>query len=231
MVGLLAVQMTAFANDEARDSSGLSLVGVAEQEGVLYASLFDSATGDYFLPSTKAPDSGYELVAVTEDQNAVVRHNGQCYLLRLGWSGSATPVADAPSQASVQAQNIARPGSDESAVPIPPPGAKLPLVFQSDQVKGMTFTDDQKAIISRLRSQFLAAIGGSVNSASLSSNPATTNTPTPTVVDATSPVTAPSPATPPQNWISAQEYNDEIFRMLFGTQAFLAYQMGLGSKP
>jgi hypothetical protein len=231
MVAMLATRALALAEDQTPGASGLTFVGVAEQGGVVYVSLFDNTTGDHFLPSTKAPNGGYELVSITEDQDAIVRHNGQSYLLRLGWSDGATPVANAPSQASAQLQNIPRPGSDEAVMPTSPPGAKLPLVFQSDQVKGMIFSDDQKVIVTRLRGQFLAAIGAP-GSAAVTSAPTADNTTAPTAVtDATSLATTSSAASPTQTWISAQEQSDEIFRMLFGYQAFNAYEMGLGSKP
>ena len=227
MVLLLATRALALAEDQTPGASGLTFVGVAEQGGVVYVSLFDNTTGDHFLPSTKASDGGYELMSITEDQDAIVRHNGQSFRLRMGVPDDPTPVADGPSQASIQVPNLPRPGSDEAVMPTSPPGAKLPLVFQSDQVKGMIFSDDQKAIITRLRGQFLAAIGIGANSNAIASVPGATNTTTPSAATAATS----SSATPTQTWISAQEYNDEIFRMLFGTQAFNAYEMGLGSKP
>jgi hypothetical protein len=224
---LLTTGAVALAEDRDLVAAGITLVGVAEQGGVVYVSLFDNATGDHFLPSTKAPDGGYELVSITEDQDAIVRHNGHSFRLRMGVTGDATPVGEGPSQASIQVPNLPRPGSDEAVVPTSPPGAKLPLVFQSDQVKGMIFSDDQKAIIGRLRGQFLATIGTGANSNAIASGPAATNTTTSSAATAATS----SSAVPTQTWISAQEYNDEIFRMLFGTQAFNAYEMGLGSKP
>ncbi len=225
---LLTTGAVALADDRDPVASGLTLVGVAEQGGVVYVSLFDKATGGHFLPSTKAPDGGYELVSITEDQDAIVRHNGQSFRLRMGVTGDATPVGEGPFQASIPVPNIPRPGSDEGAVvPTSPPGAKLPLVFQSDQVKGLILSDDQKAIISRLRGQFLATIGEGANTVAIASASAATNA---TTSSATTAATS-SSATPAQTWISAQEYNDEIFRMLFGAQAFNAYEEGLGSKP
>jgi hypothetical protein len=226
LVLALAAPAMARAEAPAGDVSKLALVGVAEQGGVAYASLFDYATGEHFLPSTKSPDGGYELVSVTDDENAVVRYNGQSIRLHLGLVGGGTLVATAPSSAAFAEQHIARPGSDEAATPTPPPGAKLPLVFQSGDLSRLHLTDEQKSTIYRLRGQFLAAIGAGY----LSPATASTAAATPTATSSVSSPTSASSSDPTATWNSAQERSDDIFKMLYGYQAFNAYELAVQAQ-
>ena len=215
------------------DASELTLVGLANADGITYASLVDPRTGEHFLPSTRSADDGLELVSVTASEEAIVRQNGQSYRLRLGWpQGSGTTVNEVPRPWA----NIPQPGVDPDAAPTPPPGQKLPLVFQSGDMKGLNLTDEQKATIKHLRQQFLAEIGngssvtGNLSAASGSSGKDAGE------ADVSSPAAissgVPGVTTTPQvrQWMTAQEQSDEEFVLQFGTEAFNLYQMGLQSK-
>jgi len=214
------------------DVSRLTLVGIAEVDGVTYASLYDAANGKHFLTSSKDAYNGLELVSVASPESATIRQDGQTFLLRLSWPSGAVPVAD-ETPAPV-AQIIPLPGSVEATAPKPPEGAKLPLVFQTGDLAKLNLSDDQKTAISRLRQQFVAAVGGG------SAAPVTSTVPTVAPQDSavTSPLGTSSPvaATPAvtdppyQNWLTAQEKSDAEFVMLFGQEAFNLSQMGLQGK-
>jgi hypothetical protein len=229
---LLGLMLTAgLIRADQVDVSQLTLVGIAEADGVTYASLYNAQNGEHFLTSSKDSDDGLELVAVASNESATIRQNGQTYLLRLSWPSGAAPVAD-ESPAPV-AQNIPLPGSVEATAPTPPEGAKLPLVFQVGNLAKLNLSDDQKAAIGRLRQQFTAAVGGGSAAAVIQAAPAA---PEPSVTApetpaTSSPVATTAVASPPyQNWLTAQETSDAQFVMLFGEQAFLLSQMGSQSK-
>ncbi len=230
--GLLALMLTAgLVRADQVDVSKLTLVGIAEVDGVTYASLYDARNGEHFLTSSKGADERFELVGVTENESATIRQNGQTFLLRLSWSTEAVPVESEATTPVVQ--NIPQPGSVEATAPKPPEGGKLPLVFQVGNLSKLDLSDDQKATITRLRQQFVGAIGG--GSAAVAS-PAVSllsgqdaATPATPAASTLAPVAA--PVDPPyQNWLTAQEKSDADFKMLFGQQAFNLSQMGPQSK-
>jgi hypothetical protein len=242
----LALAVVALASpvwgEEAAPSPSLMLVGVAEADGVIYASVVDAQTGERFLLNTRAADGGLELVSATAGESAVVRQNGQSFLLRLGWpSGMGNVGNSAPSPAAFTVQNIPRPGADADVVLTPPPGGKVPLVFQSGDMQGLNLTAGQKAIITRLRSQFVAAIGGGgggasstvpVPGATVATEIPASSTPGSTALgSASAAVSNTSPEAQATVWETAQEQSDDIFRMLFGYQAFNAYEEGLHGQP
>jgi len=230
--GLLALLLTAgLVRADQVDVSKLTLVGIAEVDGVTYASLYDARNGEHFLTSSKGADERFELVGVIENESATIRQNGQTYLLRLSWPAEAVPV-EAEATAPV-AQNIPLPGSVEATAPKPPEGAKLPLVFQVGNLAKLDLSDDQKAAITRLRQQFVGAIGG--GSAAVASTAVSTvsgqDAATPATAAASSLVPTAAPVDPPyQNWLTAQEKSDAEFTMLFGEQAFILSQMGAQGK-
>jgi hypothetical protein len=231
---LLALVLTAgVMRAEQIDASELTLVGLANANGITYASLVDPRTGEHFLPSTRSADDGLELVSVTGGQEAVVRQNGQSFRLRLGWAHGLGAVA---SEAPRSSADITQPGVDPDAVPTPPAGQKLPLVFQSGDMKGFNLTDEQKATIKRLRQQFLAQVGGGSSAAGSSSVVTGGSVNDAGAADVSSPATVsssgPDATTTPQvrKWLTAQEQSDEEFVLQFGTEAFNLYQMGLKSN-
>ena len=233
----LAAFMASARSDSPVDTSHLTLVGIAEANGTTYASLVDAQTGKHFIPSSRSADNGLELVSVREGEDAVIRQNGQSFVLKLGWpDGTGSEVNDVPRpEASPIAQYIPRPGTDPNAPPTPPPGEKLPLVFQARDLSSFDLTDAQKGIISRLRQQFVAAVSGGAGSAGSSAAVlagATVDAAPDTVTPVSSPpVAPPSAADPIPRWESAQEQSDDIFKMLFGYQAFNAYEMNLHRSP
>jgi hypothetical protein len=232
MVALAGISTCAWAADEP-DVSNLSLVGVAEVDGVSYASLIDSRNGDHYLPSTRSAEGGLELVGVTGDQSATIRQNGRTFFFRLDEQGEQS--TDGAAVTVVVTTTVG--SSTDGSVPTPPPGAKLPLVFQSGDMKGMNLSDAQKSAITRLRQQFLAALatGGGAGSSTTASATATastsgqeTNTQT---QDESNGGDQSVPHDPRfQNWLTAQEISDATFQMEFGTEAFNLYEMSLQSK-
>jgi hypothetical protein len=202
-----------------------TLVGIAKFEGVSYASFIDERTGDHFLLSTQnKSDREVTLTAVhTQDDPsgtaAIVLSAGVSLLL--GFEAAVVAPSDLASSVN-PASNLPRPGSTAVSELKPPPGATLPLVFAEVDPRKMTLTDDQKATLSRLRQDFIKAVKGT--------DPATTSAAPATPADSASPSPATNPSSPSPTdtalptWETAQEKSDEEFRMLYGTQAFLAYQ-------
>jgi hypothetical protein len=90
----------------------------------------------------------------------------------------------------------------------------------------MTLTDEQKATLKQLRQDFINAVNGTGGGGAIAdaSAPASSNSPS---ANANIPVASSQNATTAdqqlQNWIRAQEHSDEMFRMLYGYQAFNAY--------
>ncbi len=240
LVAFFVLSAKAFAESPVA-TSDLVLVGVAQSDGVTYASVVDAQTGERFLPSTRGADGGIELVEITADEDAILRQNGRSFLVHLGWASGTASVSNVIPQPTAVSQNIARPGANETTTPTPPPGEKLPLVFQSGDLKGFNLTDDQKAMIVRLRQQFLASIGGTGSSPAAAlapGGPTSTSTgenpSSPASQGATDGNAGSSSAaapTPTQVWETAQEQSDDLFKMLFGTEAFNLYEMGLAPKP
>ena len=230
MLGLLL--MAGRARADQVNVSQLTLVGIAEVDGVTYASLYDAANGKHFLTSSKDAYDGLELVSVAEQESATIRQDGQTFLLRLSWPSGAVPVAG---EVTV-AQEIPLPGSVEATAPRPPEGANLPLVFQVGDLAKLNLSDGQKATIVRLRQQFVAAVGGgsggTVNQAGATVSEQDVAAPTTLPAGPLSPTTA--PVDPPyQNWLTAQEKSDAEFVMLFGQEAFNLSQMSApsGASP
>jgi len=229
---LLGMTLSAgFIRADQVDVSQLTLVGVAEADGVTYASLYNAQNGEHFLTSSKDSDNGLELVAVASNESATIRQNGQTFLLRLSWPNAAEPV-DVEAAASI-VQDVPLPGSVEATAPKPPEGGRLPLVFQVGNLAKLNLSDEQKAVIARLRQQFAGAVGG--GSAAVASPAASTvsgqdtASPTTAATRSLAPVSAPVDL-PYQNWLTAQEKSDAQFVMLFGEQAFNLSQMGIGAK-
>jgi hypothetical protein len=236
-VALFGAALTAgLIRAEQVDVSELTLVGIAEADGVTYASLYDAQNGEHFLASTKSADGGLELVAVTEGESATIRQNGRSFLLRLSWPAATAELANDVARPTETVQNIPLPGSVEAATPKPPPNGKLPLVFQTGDLAKLNLSDEQKAAITRLRQQFVAAIGGGP-AAVAGGITSTTSEPDAAALPATTtalPSTAtPAPEPPYQDWLTAQEKSDAEFVMLFGQEAFNLSQMAphAGASP
>ncbi len=81
------------ARGNEQDVSGFSLRGIARVEGIFYASIVNDQTGQHFLLSSRSPEQGLELLAITPSEEAIIRQAGRSFSLRLGWSGSAAAVA------------------------------------------------------------------------------------------------------------------------------------------
>lgn len=87
------------------DSPDYSLVGIAEFDGVSYASLIDKKSQEHFLLAGDEPDHGLALVSVTRGKDiggtsAVVKKNGQLLTLKLEKSAAtatSSATAESPS--------------------------------------------------------------------------------------------------------------------------------------
>ena len=222
----LAGALLAPGADRKLVSADLLLVGVAHLDGAFYASVVDKRTDEHFLLSAGVSEYSVKLVSITSAYDAIVEQDGQSTVLRLGWD-SSSPLPDASNRAA-SASSISS-ISHPAALPTPPPGESLPLVFQALDPRKIQLTEEQQAIVSQLRQKFLGAIGGSNSGVS----PATTATNVGNApADTQNAVTSSNQAVRrTQVWQTAQEQNDAEFKMLFGVQAFNLYQMGLASHP
>jgi hypothetical protein len=116
----------AVATEEAApDSPDYSLVGIAQFDGVYYASVVDRKTQEHFLLTTDKPSNGMTLTSVTTGHNgsetvAVVQKDGQAMTLKLEQVASAAGVPGAPPMPST----------------MPFPGGNNPQI-QSPVVSGM----------------------------------------------------------------------------------------------
>jgi hypothetical protein len=125
----------ASADASAPASSDYSLVGIAQFEGISYASLIEKQSQEHFLISGEKPTRGFTLVSVTRgkedgtDTFAVVQKDGQSITLRLESAPPSGAVA-----ASVSTPQIPMPGaavpSHPGAISRPPPGTPPPILFR-----------------------------------------------------------------------------------------------------
>ena len=113
----------AVATPEAgQESPDYALKGVAQFDGVSYASLIDKKSQEHFLLSTDKPARGLKLVSISHgkdpsDTVAVIEGNGQSITLKL--DVTETPSAG-PNVAATQAPNAPPPQ-------IPMPGSTGPV--------------------------------------------------------------------------------------------------------
>jgi hypothetical protein len=231
------------AGDSAPPSFDYSLVGLARLDGVAYASLINAKTQEHVLLSTANTEGGLKLASIATDNDplgpsALIQNNGVSILLKLGSGGfqvqaksPTASVTDSQANASPSASTLSpvlpAPGTAKPAGLKPPPGGSLPLVFRPVNAKALNLTEDQQAIINQLRQSFTAAVNGAGSSnadAQTTSSNGNTND---------SSGTSQNAATNDQqlqNWRSAQELSDDLFKMRFGYQAFNQYQMALVSQ-
>ena len=245
LAALVFVALTAHGalGDQAPDradpllsSSNYTLVGIAKFDGISYASLLDRQTGNHFLLSTdKKSELNVALSSVRTDYDpsgpaAIVEKDSVSVIVKLesGISLASSGLVSSPAlftQPSL-APNTPQSGSLDFSKLKPPPGTKLPLVFQEVDPNKMTLSDEQKATLKQLRQDFINTVNGvgvgnaiaDVSASALASNLS---------ANANIAVAASQNASTGdrqyQNWIAAQEHSDEMFRMLYGYQAFNAY--------
>ncbi len=120
---------------------------------------------------------------------------------------------------------------ENSGAPTPPRGGRLPLVFQSADLKGLKLTDEQQAVIARLKQEFVAAVGGKSPTGETTASTDDSTAPVPSATDDPADAPVSGSAQKRRLWDSAQEQSDDELKMLFGTEAFNLYQMGLAPKP
>ena len=209
-----------------------TLVGIAEFDGISYASLVDRQTGNHFLLSTdKKSELDVALISVkTYDDSAgpaaLIEKDTETVLVKMGSGISLSPSFFSSSVSLVSqvnaVQNIPRPDTTSAGNLHPPPGGTLPLVFQEVDPRKMTLTDEQKATLKQLRQDFISAVNGTSAETASTQTSASSSSGNPNSPAALGqiPTTANQQL---QNWINAQEHSDEMFRMLYGYQAFNAY--------
>jgi hypothetical protein len=158
-----------------QESFGYALVGVAQFDGISYASLIDRQTKFHLLLSTAKPEQRLKLISVGGDDSpfgpsAVIESEGVSIRLKVVAYGDIDlPASAVPASfASFNPASILpAPGFDKVAAPAPPPGATLPLVFQATDPKKLKFTAEQQKAVDQLRRNFVQAISaaGQVNPA------------------------------------------------------------------
>jgi len=236
---LTAFRVSAESSDAVESSltsSNYTLVGIAKFDGISYASLLDGQTGGHFLLSTdKKSDLDVTLISVRTYDDAsgpaaIIEKDNVSVLVKLE-SGISLASSGLISSPALFTQPSSVPNNPQSGSPDisklkPPPGAKLPLVFQEVDPNKMTLSDEQKATLKQLRQDFINTVNGvgvgnaiaDVSASALASNLS---------ANANIAVAASQNASTGdrqyQNWIAAQEHSDEMFRMLYGYQAFNAY--------
>ena len=105
------------------ESPDYSLVGVAQFDGVFYASLVQKQNSEHFLVSSDKPYKGLTLTAITRgrdvaDTTASLIKDGQPITLKLE-SGPVVPPAPIPGMPSTYMPNIAMPGIVPQNIPMP----------------------------------------------------------------------------------------------------------------
>jgi len=111
--------------DAVQESPDYSLVGIAEFDGVSYASLIERQSQEHFLISSDKPTRGLILTTITRshdgsDTYAVVQKDGQPITLKLEQAPAMAAVPGAPQTTTVPTPGIVTPQ-------IPMPGAGIPV--------------------------------------------------------------------------------------------------------
>ncbi|HUB65983.1 MAG TPA: hypothetical protein VL981_00700 [Candidatus Methylacidiphilales bacterium] len=119
-------------DDSAQTSPDYSLVGIAEIDGISYASLIDKQNQEHFLLCSDQPDRGLTLVSIKHGQDlsdtmaVIQKKNGESITLKLETVASASPspapnVLPMPMPGTVNPMNPGRPGMIIRRGPPPAP--------------------------------------------------------------------------------------------------------------
>jgi hypothetical protein len=133
----------ASADGSAPESPDYSLVGIAEFDGISYASLIDKKNNqEHFLISSDQDSHGLKLVSVTRGQNAngtmaTLQKNGEPLTLKLDISaGSAT--AGGPGTSAIPTPVLQMPGATPMPTPARPdyfaPGQPPPVTYRPHMI-------------------------------------------------------------------------------------------------
>jgi len=114
--------------DAVQESPDYSLVGIAEFDGVSYASLIERQSQEHFLISSDKPTRGLILTTITRshdgsDTYAVVQKDGQPITLKL----EQAPVAAATPGAPAAPPTIVMPGIMTPQIPMPGAANSTPM--------------------------------------------------------------------------------------------------------
>ena len=122
----------ASADDSAPASPDYSLVGIAEFDGISYASIIDKKNNqEHFLISSDQDSHGLKLVSVTRGKDAdstlaMLQKNGEPIILKLD-SSTGPPTAGGPGTSSIPTPIIQMPGA------VPPQTSSRPAYFAPGQ--------------------------------------------------------------------------------------------------
>ena len=129
----------ASADGSAPESPDYSLVGIAEFDGISYASIIDKKNNqEHFLISSDQDSHGLKLVSVTRGKDAdstvaMLQKNGEPLLLKLDTSAGA-PAAGGPGTASIPTPVLQMPGAAPPQAPVRPtyfaPGQPPPVTYR-----------------------------------------------------------------------------------------------------
>jgi hypothetical protein len=117
-------------SEAAPESPDYMLVGIANVDGISYASVIDAHNQEHFLISSDKPTRGLTLTSVTrnhDDTYAVVQKDGQPITLKLEQPPPTPVIANAPAPGA-----MAMPGPTSPLIPmpganLPPPGSARPF--------------------------------------------------------------------------------------------------------
>ncbi len=104
-------------------SADYALVGLAQFDGVSYASLIDKSNSEHFVLASNKPVRGLSLVSVTHQSgaaSATIRHNGEMLTLRVE-NTAASPPPLPPPAAEPQNGAFSNVGGGAPANTLPPP--------------------------------------------------------------------------------------------------------------
>jgi len=124
-------------SEAAPESSDYTLVGIAQFDGVSYASLIDKQNNnEHFLLASNKPMRGLTLVSVTHSKDAsettaVLQKNGESLTLKAEAEAPASsPTLNGPGAPPMIVPQIPRPGSDLAAPGYVPGQGPPPVIFR-----------------------------------------------------------------------------------------------------
>jgi len=106
------------------ESPDYSLVGIANVDGISYASLIDAHNQEHFLISSDKPNRGLTLTSITrnhDDTYAAVQKDGQSITLKLEQPPPTAAVAGAP-----PTNTVGMPGVITQQIPMPGAASSFP---------------------------------------------------------------------------------------------------------
>lgn len=118
----------ATSDEVAESSPDYFLVGIANIDGISYASVIERQSQEHFLISTDKPARGLTLTSITRSQDgsntyAVVQKDGQSITLKLEQAPATAAAPNAPTTNTVVTPGVITPQIPMPGVGLPPPGS------------------------------------------------------------------------------------------------------------